>query len=328
MDPGRFYRDSRVVIVAGKGGVGKTTVSAVLAIAAARRGEDVLLFSLADPLGLPVLFGRSHPLTSQEATLYEGPNGGRVRGRLLLPDAILLEYLVDHGFRRIARRLGDSGVLDVVASAIPGIREVLVLGKLKQLERGDAASLFVLDAPASGHATRFLTSANGLEDAARSGPLRTQAEAAAALLADPERCQLVLVTIPEETPVNEVVETAFRVEDETGVTLGPLIVNDCLPVLAHLDTDPGLAAREAGVDVDPESLERLARAASFRRSRQDLQADQLERLATELPLPQIRLPHLFVPALGADGLLALADALDGGLEKTQPRPEGRREATP
>jgi anion-transporting ArsA/GET3 family ATPase len=314
MDPGRFYRDARVLIVAGKGGVGKTTISAALAAAAARRGQDVLLFSLGDPLGLPALFDSSDPLTSDEHTLFSPTDGGRVRARLLLPDAILLEYLVDHGFRLIARRLGSAGVLDVVASAVPGIREVLVLGKLQQLERSNAASCFILDAPASGHATRLLTSATGLSDAARSGPLRVQADAATALLSDPDRCQLLLVTIPEETPVNEVVETAFTVEDETGVRLGPVVVNDCLPVLDHLGADPAAAAREVGVEIDAATVARIAAAAAFRSGRQRLQADQFVRLETELPLPQLRLPHLFGPRIDAEGLLLLADAFDAGLE--------------
>jgi anion-transporting ArsA/GET3 family ATPase len=312
MEPARFYRESRVVLVAGKGGVGKTTVAAAIAAAAARRGEDVLLFSLGDPLGFPAAFETSSPLSSDEQVLF-AQGGGAVRARLLLPDAILLEYLADHGFGRIARRLEQSGVLDVVASSVPGIREVLILGKIKQLERADAAGCFVVELPASGHATRFLTSATGLSDAARSGPLRSQAEAAAALLADPERCQLVLVTIPEETPVNETIETAFTVEEETGVTLGPVFVNSCLPLLAHLDNDPADSAAAARVTADSATLTRLGEAARFRLGRQRLQREQLDRLGSALPLAQIRLPHLFVPAIDRRAILALADALDDEL---------------
>jgi anion-transporting ArsA/GET3 family ATPase len=312
MDPGRFYRATRVAIIAGKGGVGKTTTAAALSLAAARRGENVLLCSLGDPVALPGLFGSDAPLTSDEVVLFEG-GGGRVRGLLLAPDAILLDYLVDHGFGRIARRFGSSGVLDVIATAVPGIREVLVLGKIKQLERADAANMFVIDAPASGHATRFLTSATGLRDAARSGPLRVQADAAAALLADPGRSQVILVTIPEETPVNETIETAFRIEDESGVSLGPVIVNSCLPHLDHLGEDPTTAARRAGVRLSPEDAERLRLAGEFRAGRSALQSAQLDRLSVGLPLPQIPLPYLFAPAIDLDALVALADALDVGI---------------
>jgi arsenite-transporting ATPase len=315
MEPGRFYRASRVVLVAGKGGVGKTTVAAAFAVAAARSGRDVLLFSLGDPLGIPTLFGSDDPLTSAERVLYSG-GGGQVRSRLLLPDSILLEYLVDHGFGRIARRLGTSGVLDVVATAVPGIREILILGKLKQLERADAAEIFVIDAPATGHARKFLTSASGLSDAARSGPLRAQADAASALLADPTKTQLILVTIPEETPVNELIETAFAVEDETAITLGPIVVNDCLPSLPALAGDPAAAAEAVGVAPLAGQLDEIARAARFRCGREELQDSQLRRLAVELPLTQIRLPHLFAPELDAASLVTLADALDAGIAES------------
>jgi anion-transporting ArsA/GET3 family ATPase len=312
MEPARFYRESRVLLVAGKGGVGKTVVAATLAMAAARHGEDVVLASVGDPIGLPGCFGSAEPLTADERELARFGTGA-VRGRLLSPDAILLEYLGGHGFGRVARRLGAAGVLQVVTSAVPGIEEVLVLGKLKQLERANAASLFVLELPASGHATRFLTSAAGLADLAKAGPLRSQAEEAAALVTDPERCALVLVTILEETPVNELVETAFAVEDETGVRLGPIIVNDCLRQLPHLDEDPARAAADAGLAVDADVLDRVGAAGCFRRARQQHQDEQLARLADKLPLPQIRLPHLRVPELDEGALGELADALDDGL---------------
>ena len=83
-----------------------------------------------------------------------GPGG-------ITPDDALIEYLEDHGLGRVSKRLARSGVLDVVSTAIPGIRDVLVLGKVKQLERGGRADLIVVDAPATGHAITFLTSASG-----------------------------------------------------------------------------------------------------------------------------------------------------------------------
>ena len=83
--------------------------------------------------------------------------------------------------------------------------------------------LIVLDAPAAGHAVTFLTSALGLLDAARGGPLRTQAQDVVEMLRDPARCQVMLVSLPEETPVNELIETAYRFEDQVGVALAPVV---------------------------------------------------------------------------------------------------------
>ncbi len=98
---------------------------------------------------------------------------GTVRARTITPDDALLEYLGDHGLRRVSKRLMSSGIIDLVAGAIPGIRDVLVLGKIKQIERSHLADLVLVDAPATGHTMTFLSSAGGLLDAAgavRSGP--------------------------------------------------------------------------------------------------------------------------------------------------------------
>ena len=316
MDPEAFCRQSNIVIVVGKGGVGKTTLSATLALTAARAGLSVLVAALDDSGGLAQLFGHPAELGYDKQLLVDGgATGGEVRGRLLTSDAALVEYLADHGLRRVSRRLVQSGALDVVATAIPGIREVLVLGKLKQLELARAADLIVLDAPATGHAVSFLTSSGGLFDAARGGPLRRQAEQVVQLLADPARCSVLLATLPEETPVNEVIETAYRLEDEVGIALAGIVVNACYPVLAGLRTDPATAAREAGVRAPTELLARLGAAADFREARQELQEAAIERLGRELPLQQLRLPFLFATNFGPVELEILSDALAGEIAR-------------
>jgi anion-transporting ArsA/GET3 family ATPase len=313
MDVAGFCRQANLVVVVGKGGVGKTTVTAALALCAAQAGLDVLLTSLGDSGSIPSLFGDDEPLGYDERELIALPGAGRVRGRVLTPDSALIEYLHDHGLGRISKRLVQTGALDVVATAIPGIREVLVLGKLKQLEQAGAADLLLLDAPATGHALRFLTSSGGLLDAARGGPLRSQAEQVVELLADPARSQVLLVAIPEETPVNETVEMAYQLEEEVGVALGPLVVNECYPDRPHLEGDPAAAAAAAGVAVDPEVLTRVTAAARIAANRLRLQRTQLERLAHDLPLAHLVLPHIFGDAVGLDGLEKLADALAGGI---------------
>lgn len=318
MERARFCRQSKVLVVGGKGGVGKTTATAALAQMAADAGLDVLVLGLDDAGALPALFGADVSFGYDEALLYSG-SAGQVRGRVITPDDALLEYLIDHGMRRVAKRLVSTGVLDVVSTAIPGIREILVLGKVKQLERSQAADLVLLDAPATGHAVRFLTSANGLMDAARGGPLRTQANEVVEMLHDPGRLQVLLVTLAEETPVNELIETAFRLEDEVGVTLGPVLVNACyVPVsgvgrdwigdpemLSEVATGQSLAVGEAGA---------LRRAASFRAGREALQSEQVDRLSTSLPLPQLRLPYLFSDGIGPRQVAELAEAIGRAVE--------------
>jgi anion-transporting ArsA/GET3 family ATPase len=316
VDPGAFCTQSRLLIVAGKGGVGKTTVSAALARMAARAGLTTLIVEVEGRSGLGGAFGHPDPLTYSEVVLSPGggPDGAAdVRARTLTPDDALLEYLEDHGMSRISRRLVSSGALDVVATAVPGIKDILVLGKAKQLERAaaadvpGAADLLVLDAPAAGHAVTFLTSASGLMDAVTVGPIRTQAAEVVDLLSDPERCQVLLVTIAEETPVNEVVDTAFRLEDRVGVRLAPVVVNNLLPPF-NVSADPAELAGAAGVRLTKEEIDAVAKAAAFRRRRQQLQEEQVMRLADALPLPQIHLPAVFTTEIGPADVDTLAAA--------------------
>jgi anion-transporting ArsA/GET3 family ATPase len=306
MDLERFCSASRVVIVAGKGGVGKTTVTAALATAAARTGMSVLIVEVEGKSGLAACFGQP-PLTYEEAELRP-----RVRARTLTPDDALLEYLDDHGMRRVSKRLTRSGALDVVATAVPGMRDILVLGKVKQLERANVADLIVLDAPAAGHAVTFLLSARGLLDAVRVGPIQKQAAEVVELLSDPRRSQVLLVTLPEETPVNELVDTAYAVEDRAGVALGPVVVNGCVPPL-DLTGDLRADAWAAGLEIDDRTLVALQEAAAFRADLRRRQEEQCARLADRLPLPQLRLSSCFTADVGPAEVELLADELARGV---------------
>jgi anion-transporting ArsA/GET3 family ATPase len=311
MELEHFCSTSRVVIVAGKGGVGKTTVTATLAMAAQRTGMSVLIVEVEGKSGLAAAFDRP-PLGYEETEMAPG-----IRARTLTPDEALLDWLANNGLRRISKRLVQTGALDVVATAVPGMKDILVLGKVKSLEQQRTADLIVVDAPAAGHAISFLTSAQGLLDAVRVGPVRKQASDVVELLSDASRCQVVLVTIPEETPVNELVDTAYAIEDRVGVALGPVVVNGCYEELP-LGDDLSVAGvqRDAGlldVFVSDTEAQNLARAAAFRTERAAIQRRQADRLGERLPLPQIRLPYLFRADMGREELDHLVDAFSAGI---------------
>jgi hypothetical protein len=322
MDFERWCSTSRVVIVAGKGGVGKTTVSAALAVAAKEAGRSVLIVEVEGKSGLAAAFGRP-PLTYEEVELRPG-----IRARTLTPDDALVEYLHDHGLRRIGRRLSQSGALEVVSTAVPGMKDILVLGKVKQLERAEVADLIVLDAPAAGHAVQFLLSARGLLDAVSVGPVNRQAADVVELLGDPSRCQVALVTLPEETPVNELVDTAYAIEDRAGVALGPIFVNGCaseIDGLCAASDGSGVAqiradASAEGLELSDTDADALAAAASVRTALRARQQEQRRRLATRLPLPQIELPFLFTADIGPDEIDVLARALTAGVRDIDPAP--------
>jgi arsenite-transporting ATPase len=288
---------TNVVIVAGKGGVGKTTVTAVIARAASRDGRRVLVVELD---GKPTL---------DQLLDGEAQNGaGSIEVVHISAADALDEYLRDHGFARIAKRLNKTGVIDMVGTAAPGIDDVVVLGKVKSFERSQNYDLIVVDGPAAGHAITFLTSATGLANAVRSGPVRTQSDEVIELLTDVERCQVVLVTLPETTPVNEVVETAFALEDDVGIQLGPIVINgvDTGVPLPSIKT-----AAAAWQDLDADVAAVLAEAAAFRRSRRAMERTEIERLSAELPLEQITLPAQLVAGLTATDVDRLTDHLLG-----------------
>ena len=283
MDPLQFLTTANVAIVAGKGGVGKTTVTAVLARAAIRRGLRVLVIELD---GKPTL-GRLLP---------------GVEVQQLSATAALAEYLDTHGLSRVTKRLASRGIIDVVATASPGIDDIVVLGKIKQVERSGLYDLIVVDGPAAGHAITFLLAAKSLLASVRSGPIHTQASEVAELLADPARCQVVLVTLPETTPVNEAVETAYALEDRVGVHLGPVVVNG-------VDLGPALAA-----DAAPEGSP-MRMAAEFRNARRALHQAECARLADELALPQLHLPQVAGSQLAAADVNALASPWSDHVEE-------------
>jgi anion-transporting ArsA/GET3 family ATPase len=312
MDLAEWCSSSRVIIVAGKGGVGKTTTAAALAVAAARSGRRVMLVELEGKSGLASMFG--FETISGEVEVYPG-----VTVLPLAPDDALLEYLETHGLRRMSKRLVNSGALDIVATAVPGMKEILVLGKVKSLQRARAADVIVVDGPAAGHAVTFLLSPKGILDAVRVGPVLTQAVEVTEMLADPDRAQVMLVTLPEETPVNETAETAEAFVDRIGLTLGPLVVNGVYPDrpldgLTRPEAIRAMAERAgAGAGVPDGEADQLARAARFLTSRRRLQEEQLSRLADRLALPQVVLPFLFSSDIGPAELEVLADALTAGL---------------
>ncbi len=246
---------------------------------------------------------------------------GTVWARTITPDRALVEYLDDHGLGRISEQLARAGLLEILATSTPGIKDLLVLGKIKQLEREHPASLIVVDAPAAGHAMSFLRAPLILSETARVGRIHRQAVECLQMLRDPARCQVLLVTLAEETPVNELVETAAVLADEIGVRLGPAVINGLWPL------EPSPRPREH--DVDPLVSAAAERAAAFRRRHVTAQTAQVERLTSLVAQPQVALPAYLGSDLGPDEIDDLAVTLHEGLDRAiaSPRSKRRRRAT-
>ena len=129
------------------------------------------------------------------------------------------------------------------------------------------------------------------------------------LLSDPARCRVVLVTLPEELPVSETIESAYTLEDKAGVQLGPVIVNACDPEPVGLERPAAEVAETAGVTLGTAHLAALEEARHFRLARHAVSTEQIERLRRDLPLPHLLVPALDAASIGPVETRALADAL-------------------
>lgn len=220
----------RLMFVTGKGGVGKTTISAALALGAAAGGRRVLIVELAADRGLATLFGR-HDLHTEPTPLAEGLHAVRIETRPLLEAyfgrLLRLPFLTN--------RLLESSSFNAVATAAPGVTEFLVLERLLDwIEAGGSGrrrkhDLIIVDAPATGHAIRLLRTPLQFARMVSGGPIGSSARRQLDLLADHERTCAVLVSLPDEMAVNETVEAHQALSADLGIRLARPVLNRVFP---------------------------------------------------------------------------------------------------
>jgi anion-transporting ArsA/GET3 family ATPase len=320
------FLEPRVLIVSGKGGVGKTTVAAALALVAARQGRTVCLAEVDRKGSLPKLFDAP----GLDYTPKEMSPG--VWGMNIVPENALAEYLeVQYHMKRISKAFSSTHFVDYITTAAPGLKDILVLGKIWYLEQGrpspSGAPYFdtiVVDAPAAGHMLTFLSAPMGLSDAIRVGPVRRQSEWLLEMVRDPKRTRVHLVTLPEEMPVSETLETAEALNTRVGISTGPVFANAVYSKLftpteakkiEQLDHDVLVTeAKSAGIDLDGDDLDALIGYARFLEARRSIQNAHLKQLKKGVDEPVVELPFLFSAGLALPDIETLADVIESEVE--------------
>ncbi len=304
--------NARVVLVTGKGGVGKTTVVASLGIAAACQGRRVLLAETAGARQLPPLFGADSQ-GYEPVSLWRDPSsGGQVEGLTITPEESIEEYLLIRlRFRALYRVAFQNRIMEPFMAAVPGLHDLMHLGKIwyeeaRVLPNGRPAwDLVIVDLPATGHGLAMLRSPRSMMELTIAGPFHENAAKVDDLFGDPQKCALVLVSRPEAFSVNESIqlhEELDRYRDHVqGVVINQVRTtpvsdtDDWETAKAHL-SDPWLAE---AVKLTDQAMKRASR-----------QVEAAERLAAGVGMPPLSLPYLPRFQLGAEDLKTLAEPLE------------------
>jgi anion-transporting ArsA/GET3 family ATPase len=319
----------KILIVSGKGGVGKTTVAAALALMAVRNGRKVCIAEVDRKGTLARLLGTSELDYEPREILPD------LYGLNIIPEESLAEYLrVQYHMKRISKIFLSTHFVDFITGAAPGLKDILVLGKIWYLEQNKGAGprhdfdTIIVDAPAAGHMLTFLSAPIGLSDAVRVGPVRRQSDWLIQMLRDPKRCRVHFVTLAEEMPVNETLETAGVVQDRLRIDQGPLMANQIYTELFtdkeirqveeaddKLVEDLLLEARGVGLNLEGQELRALFKYAMFINSRREIQLSYLKTLKSKTDEPVLELPFLFSAGLALPDIETLADVLEEKVEK-------------
>ncbi|MGH2953045.1 MAG: ArsA family ATPase [Solirubrobacterales bacterium] len=298
--------EKRLVVVTGKGGVGKSTVAVALALAAAREGKRTILCEVSSQERLSQVFHRA------EVGFHEVEMRDNLWAISIDPDESMREYvLLQLKVRAMRDLLFRSRIFTYLAAATPGLKELVTIGKiweLAQLDRkvkhGRKYDFVIVDAPATGHGVGFLQTPRTFAGIARVGPISQQAKALDRFICDHDNTGAAIVAQPEEMAVNETAVLEAELGGEVGVAVDRVYMNGLYPERF----DAAEAERLAALDAD--GAVRAACQAAVRQSRRArAQREQLARLEELASAPVQTLPYLFEPEIGVEQIEALAEAI-------------------
>ena len=290
-----------LVVVTGKGGVGKSTVAAALGLTAARRGLRTIIAEVARRDDVSRVLGGTG--------VHEDELAPRLHHISIDPEEAMEEYLVDQlSSRVVAEVLLSSRGFNYFAAATPGLRELLTIGKVWELVQEDRRTpgadpydLVILDAPATGHGVAILSAPRTFADAALMGRIARQGRIIDAMLSDPAQTGVVAVARAEEMPVNETLVLEAALPETVGVTVDLVVANGLLP-------DRFDAAEVQALEAAPPS--RPVRAALVAHARARAQRAQLARLRRRAAAPVVTLPFVSAAMLDAPAIEPLVRMLE------------------
>ncbi len=284
--------ERRLIIVSGKGGVGKSALSVALALRAQRTGKRVLICAMTDQVGVALHLGADR-LGYAPATFHGGIQAMAIDRADALDEYIKLQLRLPAA----APTRALSRAMQVLVDTAPGIREVITIGKpIFDVWQGHH-DLVIVDAPPIGQLMSYLRAPAVVADLVPTGTVRDQSRRMATMLVDPAQSLLVLITTPEELPALETAETLDDLESERLITLGAVIANRVLPAL----------------DLPPERLGKLPDRPASEAAAHHLGLLELQELTLALLPIDIRLPYLFGIHTPAEVSAQLADAWDDAL---------------
>jgi anion-transporting ArsA/GET3 family ATPase len=301
--------DRRLLLVTGKGGVGKSTIAATLGLANARRGRRTLLLGVDTIQPLLAFFGREGD-GAEPIELHPGLTCLNLDRQVVLDDFVREKV----GVKAVARRILRNPVYRYVSAVAPGVRELLVMLRIYHAVRegwpgGEPWDRVIVDAPATGHGVRFFAVPRMAVRTFRVGPLRAMSKRVQALLEDGEQTAVCIVTLAEELPISETIELYERLVGELAIHVAAILVNAVFPRSAAELLDEGDVA--AAPAADP-FVSRLVKAARFAKQRREINDRFIEILSRGVDAPLYELPYLAELPFDVRTLELIAGILFGG----------------
>jgi anion-transporting ArsA/GET3 family ATPase len=306
----RDLLDKRLVFVTGKGGVGKSTVSLALGLAAARQGKRTIVCEIASQEHASRVFRRN------QVGYHEVEVAPDLWAISIDPDEAMREYvLLQMKVKAMRDLLFRTKIFTYLAAATPGLRELVTIGKIweltlddRKVKKGRRYDLVIVDAPATGHGVGFLETPRTFAKIARVGPMHAQAEILDAFICNHRRTGVALVALPEEMPVNESALLEQKLTEEVGVAVDRAYMNALYPERFSAEDAERLERSAAnGNGGAAPAADAAIRAALSQHRRATEQRRQLARLREVLSTPVSTLPFVFRPELGMDEIGELAE---------------------